>query len=204
LHLQDFIERTNVGLEQLNTLISVGAFRFTGKSKKKLLWEANFLQKKNQPQLHKGTPLFYDEPLEFTLPELTDHPLDDLYDQLEILGFTLTNPFELVAEDTDKYVTAKDLKAKVGTTVTCMVYFIAHKHVVTKNNDMMYFGSFIDKNLDWIDTVHFPDVAAKYPIDNSGFYKVTGKVVEDFGVPSIEVSSMYKVGYKNRSYVNLG
>jgi len=33
LHLQDFIERTNIGLEQLNTLISVGAFLFTGSLK---------------------------------------------------------------------------------------------------------------------------------------------------------------------------
>ncbi len=49
LHLPDFIERANAGLEQINTLISVGAFYFTGKSKKRLLWEANFLQKKNQP-----------------------------------------------------------------------------------------------------------------------------------------------------------
>ena len=72
LHLQDFIERTNVGLEQLNTLISIGAFRFTGKSKKSLLWEANFLQKKNQPELHTGQPLFKDEPLEFSLPGLKD------------------------------------------------------------------------------------------------------------------------------------
>ncbi|TKK64847.1 DNA polymerase III subunit alpha [Ilyomonas limi] len=203
-HLQDFIERTNIGLEQLNTLISVGAFSFTGKSKKRLLWESNFLQKKNQPQLHKGIPLFCEEPLAFTLPELTDNPLDDLYDQLEILGFTLTNPFELVADDGGNYVTARDLKDKAGTIVTTIVYFIAHKHVVTRNNDMMYFGSFIDRNLDWIDTVHFPDVATKYPIHNSGFYKITGKVVADFGVPSIEVSGMYKVGYKNRSYANLG
>src|ERR1035437_4653691 len=60
LHLQDFIERTSIGLEQLNTLISIGALRFTGKSKKRLLWEANFLQKKNQPELHIGKPLFED------------------------------------------------------------------------------------------------------------------------------------------------
>ena len=33
LHLQDFIERTAIGLEQLNTLVSIGALRFTGKSK---------------------------------------------------------------------------------------------------------------------------------------------------------------------------
>lgn len=203
-HLQDFIERTGAGLEQLNTLISVGAFRFTGKSKKRLLWEANFLQKKNQPQLHQGAVLFHDEPLEFTLPELADDPLDDLYDQLEILGFTLTNPFALVAEDPGKYQTAGNLKDHVGKTITCLAYFIAHKHVVTKNNDQMYFGTFIDKDLDWIDTVHFPDVARRYPLNNSGFYRITGKVVEDFGVQSIEVSKMSKVGYKNRSYTNLG
>jgi DNA polymerase-3 subunit alpha len=67
----------------------------------------------------------------------------------------------------------------------------------------MYFGTFLDSRLDWIDTVHFPDVAKKYPITNSGFYRITGKVVEDFGVPSVEVSSMIKIGYKSRSYSNL-
>jgi DNA polymerase-3 subunit alpha len=203
LHLQDFIERTNIGLEQLNTLISIGAFRFTGKTKKQLLWEANFLQKKNQPQLHTGKALFEEEALQFTLPKLSDHPLDDIYDQLEIMGFSLTNPFDLVDDDPKKYTPAKELSSMVGKQVKCLVYFIAHKHVITKNNDAMYFGTFIDSNLDWIDTVHFPDVAKKYPINNSGFYKVAGKVVEDFGVPSIEVSSMIKIGYKNRSYANL-
>jgi DNA polymerase-3 subunit alpha len=203
LHLQDFIERTNIGLEQLNTLISIGAFRFTAKTKKQLLWEANFLQKKNQPQLHMGNALFEEEALQFTLPKLSDHPLDDIYDQLEIMGFSLTNPFDLVDDDPKKYTPAKELSSMVGKQVKCLVYFIAHKHVITKNNDAMYFGTFIDSNLDWIDTVHFPDVAKKYPINNSGFYKVAGKVVEDFGVPSIEVSSMIKIGYKNRSYANL-
>lgn len=204
LHLQNFIERTNIGLEQLNTLISIGAFRFTGKTKKQLLWEANFLQKKNQPALHAGKQLFYDEPIQFTLPELIDNRIDDLYDEMEIMGFTLTNPFEIVDDDPDKYITAKDLAPNVGKYVIALVYFITHKHAVTKNNDAMYFGTFIDKDLDWIDTVHFPDVAKKYPINNSGFYKIKGKVVDDFGVYSIEVSAMFKVGYKNRSYANLG
>lgn len=204
LHLQDFIERTSIGLEQLNILISMGALRFTGKSKKRLLWEANFLQKNHQPQVAGSTPLFSDPPVEFSLPELVDNALDDLYDQIEILGFTLSNPFDLVDDDPGKYATAKDLKANKGKTITCIAYFIAHKHVVTKYNDRMYFGTFVDKDLDWIDTVHFPDVAKKYPLTNSGFYRITGKVVEDFGVYSIEVSRMNKVGYKNRSYANLG
>jgi DNA polymerase-3 subunit alpha len=204
LHLQDFIERTNAGLEALNTLISIGAFRFTQKSKKTLLWEANFLQKKNQPQLHIGEPLFKEEPLQFTLPELIDNPLDDLYDEMEILGFTLSNPFDLVNDEGHHYILSKDLMQHVGKSVTCLVYFIAHKRVVTKHNDNMYFGTFVDKELNWIDTVHFPDVAKKYPLSHSGFYRITGKVVEDFGVQSIEVRTLFKVGFKNRSYSNFG
>ncbi len=46
--LHNFIERTAIGLGQLNTLIRVGALRFTGKTKKELLWEANFLHRHQQ------------------------------------------------------------------------------------------------------------------------------------------------------------
>ena len=41
--LQDFINRIPVSLEPLTVLIRIGAFRFTGKSKKELLWDAHFL-----------------------------------------------------------------------------------------------------------------------------------------------------------------
>lgn len=204
LYLQDFIERTNIPQEQLNILISIGALRFTGKSKKRLLWEANFLEKNYQPEVHAVPALFASDPMEFTLPKLVDNPLDDLYDQVEILGFTLSNPFALAAEDAGRYCVAKDLPRYRGKQVTCVAYFIAHKHVVTKYRDHMYFGTFIDKNLDWIDTVHFPEVAKKYPLHNSGFYRITGRVVEDFGTYSIEVTELQKVGYKNRSYSNFG
>jgi DNA polymerase-3 subunit alpha len=203
LHLQDFIERVNPGLEQLNTLINIGAFRFSRKSKKQLLWEANFLQKKNHPALHACRALFEDKPIEFKLPELTDLPLDDLYDQMEIMGFTLTNPFEMVNDDPYKYVVAKNLKENKGKEVTVLVYFITRKHVVTKHQDHMFFGTFVDYNLDWVDTVHFPDVAERYPLHTSGFYRITGRVVEDFGVYSIEVRKLVQVGFKERKYQNL-
>lgn len=200
LQLQDFIERTNIGAEQLNMLVSIGAFRFTGKSKKQLLWEANFLQKKNQPQLHMGSVLFNDAPVEFHLPVLNDHPVDDLYDEMELMGFTLSNPFTLVDDDPSRYVLSKELDKHIGKTVTVLAYFIARKHVVTKYHDEMFFGTFVDCELNWIDTVHFPDSAKKYPLYTGGFYRITGKVVEDFGVCSLEVHKMENVGYKPRSF----
>ena len=173
------------------------------KNKKQLLWEANFLQKKNQPQLHSSQALFDEEPLEFKLPELIDLPLDDLYDEMEILGFTLSNPFAMVDDDPEKYVHSKDMGQHVGKVITMLAYFIARKHVVTKNNDEMFFGTFVDCNLDWIDTVHFPDSARQYPLHTGGFYKMKGKVSEDFGVFSLEVHKMMNVGYKPRRYENL-
>lgn len=51
--------------------------------------------------------------------------------------------------------------------------------------------------------MHFPDTVKNYPLHTGGFYKITGKVVEDFGVYSLEVQRMNKVGYKPRSYANL-
>jgi DNA polymerase-3 subunit alpha len=203
LHLQNFIERTLCTKEQLNILVSIGAFRFTGKKKKQLLWEANFLQKKNKETLPAGISLFKEPPLQFTLPELTDHRLDDLYDEMEILDFPLSNPFELVDDDPSKYTFAKDLPKRLGKTITTLVYFIDHKSVPTISGKTMAFGTFVDADLDWIDTVHFPPSLQQYPLKGRGFYRTTGKVVEEFGVYSIEVSKMSKVGYKERNYANL-
>jgi DNA-directed DNA polymerase III PolC len=203
LGLTDFIERTNPGLEQLNILIRIGAFRFTGKSKKTLLWEANFLQKKATVDAPEVQSMF-NEPLQFgfELPELNDSPIDDLYDQMEIMNFCVSNPFALVDEDPGKYSPSKDMHLHKGKTITILAYFIARKHVVTKNDDAMFFGTFVDSNLDWIDTVHFPEAAKRHPLHSSGFYKIKGKVTEDFGVYSLEVSWMEKCGYKNRSYAD--
>jgi DNA-directed DNA polymerase III PolC len=203
LNLQDFIERLNPGIEQLNILISIGAFRFTGKSKKHLLWEANFLQKNNKTHMLCGPLLFKEKPVEFTLPEMKDEPLDDLYDEMEILGFTLSNPFSMIDDDPGKYVAGKDLCKHKGRVVTVLVYFINHKQVPTKNDEEMYFGTFIDCELEWIYTVNFPEAAKKYPMHTGGFYRVTGKVVDDTGVFSLEVIRMERVGYKMRRYANL-
>ena len=203
LHLQDFIERINPGPSSVDTLVSIGAFRFTGKSKKTLLWEANFLTNKNKAELHSVPVLFKDAPVEFQMPELTDIRLDDLYDEMEILGFTMSNPFDMVDDDPAKYVLSKDLHKHINKQVTVLVHFIARKHVTTKNDTQMFFGTFVDVNLDWVDTVHFPESAKNFPLHSNGFYRISGKVTDDFGVYSVEVRTMYKVGYKQRKYANL-
>ena len=59
----------------------------------------------------------------------------------------------------------------------------------------MNFGTFIDSEGQFIDTVHFPPVAAKYPFRGRGIYAITGKVTNEFNFLSIEVSRMIKQNY---------
>jgi len=199
--LQDFIERTDIGAAQLDILVGIGALRFTGKSKKELRWESDYLLSKARTHTRGG--LFAEKPLSFTLPPLNDDPLDDLYDEKELLGFSLCNPFELADEDPDLYVYAKDMPAHAGKQIKALGYYIAHKEVPTKKENTMAFGTFIDARLDWLDTVHFPDSLIQYSLRQDGFYKLWGRVVPDFNQFSLQVSRIEKVGYKMRQYANL-
>jgi DNA polymerase-3 subunit alpha len=121
---------------------------------------------------------------------------------MEIMGFCTSNPFALADADPLQFVPARDIHLHKGKNIVMFAYFIARKHVITKNDDAMFFGTFVDSELNWIDTVHFPDSAKRHPLHNSGFYKIKGRVAEDFGVFSLEVHYMEKIGYRNRSYAN--
>ncbi len=199
ISLYDFMERTAAGIEQLNILIRTGALRFTGKSKKELLWEASFLHRKRPQQvpLAAGT-LFEEQPETLTLPELHHHPLDDAMDELELLGFALGNPFDYVDEDIRKYPAATALEGNTGNTMTLLGYLVTKKDIYTRQNDLMFFGTFIDASGNWLDTVHFPAIARQYPLSGEGFYRITGTVMEEFGCYSLNVSHMEKVGIRNR------
>ncbi len=50
----------------------------------------------------------------------------------------------------------KILQNNIGKRITILAYYIICKIVPTVRNETMLFGTFIDVDLDWIDTVHFP------------------------------------------------
>jgi DNA polymerase III alpha subunit len=198
LHLADFIDRISPGIEQLNMLIRIGAFRFSGKPKKELLWEANFLHKKNTRPSGSGF-LFGNEQRHFNLPELVQHPLDDALDEIELLGFPLCNVFELVKENPKNFLAARDLPLYIGKEVSVLGWLITSKPVHTVNNQTMHFHTFLDGHGDWLDTLFFPDTSKYYPVTGKGCYSMKGKVVEEFGVYSVEVSQCRKIGLRDRN-----
>jgi DNA polymerase-3 subunit alpha len=124
--------------------------------------------------------------------------MEDYYDDIELLGFPVGDPFILVDDDPSRYLTARDLPGRLGRTVTVLGYHITHKPVRTVKGDVMSFGTFLDVNKDWIDTVHFPPIHAARP-PQAGFFRITGKVTEEFGVYAIEVTSIEKAGIKPRT-----
>ncbi|MGF7038374.1 DNA polymerase III subunit alpha [Mucilaginibacter lappiensis] len=196
LSMEDFMERTLAGMEQLNILIRIGALRFTGMTKQELLWRANFFQKQQQEQPVATTTLFNEPATDFKLPELSARPLQDAFDEIEILGFALTDTFPMVDDDGQGLTYVKELPAKLGQTVKMLGQLVTIKESSTIKREIMNFGTFLDPHGDWLDTVHWPESLKRYTFQGSGFYRMTGKVVAEFGVYAVEVWEMHKIGYK--------
>lgn len=191
--LDNFLRRINLGLEQVRILIRIGAFRFTGKSKQQLLWGA-MLYFSNAKSRNKTTvDLFDTEPKEYPLPVLHREALEDAYDEMELLGFPIGDPFKLISNAERGDVCATDLPKMLNQSVHIIGYCVTTKDTTTIKGEMMHFGTFYDRRGEAFDTVHFPDIANRYPFRGRGFYEIKGKVVEDFGVFTIEVTFMNKL-----------
>lgn len=197
--LQDFFDRLPASLEQTCILIRIGAFRFTGRSKRELMWETHlhFGKQKNTP---KSKGLFDSPTRSYQLPELAPVPYQDAFDELELLGFALCHPFELIDEADQGNTKAHELMDKLGKPVHILGYLVAIKDTRTVKGDRMHFGCFIDRSGDMFDTTHFPQIAKEHPFRGSGFYRIKGRVVDDFGAPMIEVASMSKLPMRKLEY----
>lgn len=190
--LDNFLRRIDIGLEQVRILIRIGAFRFTHKTKQKLLWEAMLYFSDVKTKNKTTVDLFDTEPKEYPLPQLQRNEIEDAFDELELLGFPLCNPFRLI-EDAERGVCATQLKNYLNKEIHMIGYCVTTKPTSTRKGQPMAFGTFNDREGHVFDTVHFPDVFQKYPFRGRGFYEIKGRVSEDFGVYQIEVSWMDKV-----------
>ncbi|OSZ79034.1 DNA polymerase III subunit alpha [Chitinophagaceae bacterium IBVUCB1] len=192
LSLDNFIQRTGISLEQVVILIRLGAFRFTGIDKKALLWEAHALLNKAPKQT--GQLLFTGNCKKYTMPQFSTSWIEDVYDEIELLGNPFTKSmFDLLRTDYKGDCTAMDMTGKVGQVVRILGNFVADKDVHTKRGEWMKFGTFLDIHGEFFDTVHFPPSLARYPLQGAGIYLIQGKVVSDFGFPSIEVEKSGKL-----------
>jgi DNA-directed DNA polymerase III PolC len=217
--LADFMHRVPIEIEQLRILVRIGAFRFTGRSKKELLWDL---------LLHIGdgrkTEVYqslFNEPsfgqssegeAEWKLPPLTHHHLEDALDEIELLGFELSSPYKRLRENNTspslnaataanplrpprlkEIFVANELYASIGQEISIIGYLVTTKPTRTIKGEYMAFGTWLDVEGYFFDSTHFPRVIKEFPFRGKGIYRITGRVDSEFDFCSITVSAMEKL-----------
>ena len=197
--LEDFTQRVSISLDQTIILIRINAFRFTGKSKHWLLWKAHFLLAAVKKSIALPS-LFsqYADTKKVTIPELDSVPYEDAMDEIEYFGFPMCSPFDLIddAEKKSKTLSA-DFEKNLSKTVTLLGYLVHTKRTKTKGRveQEMFFGTFMDLDGQFFDSVHFPLAARQYKFKGRGIYLIRGRVSSDFDHLTLEAHYMVKVPY---------
>lgn len=200
--LDDIFDRIPISMDQITILIRINALRFTGKDKRTLLWEAHVKWNKESQKDIPMADLFRVRPKEFDIPALQHSWQEDAFDQMELLGFPIYSPFDLLLEKKQEnvdqsqdipLVLAKDLPGYKDKEVWIEGYFIHSKRTATSGGEQMFFGTFLDREGNWLDTVHFPDVAKKYRFRGNGVYKIRGKVTVEYDALIVEASYMERM-----------
>ncbi|HPI22832.1 MAG TPA: DNA polymerase III subunit alpha, partial [Spirochaetota bacterium] len=208
MDLQDLLRRVPLHMEQARVLARVGALRFTGRSKPQLLWDLAMLHH-GRSDVARNEELFMTKVADPKLPELNHYPLADAYDELDLLGFPLCDPFSLVdrpegheppangfSSAQPEVILARQMGSYLRKRVEMLGYMIHVKATDTHTGQRMSFGSFIDTAGDFWDSTQFPDVAARFPFRGRGVYRLVGHVEEEFGHCSLRTQFMEKLPWR--------
>jgi hypothetical protein len=160
-----------------------------------LLWEAHMLLSKHVKSI--PNRLFDIPSKKWELPSMEQSFVEAAYDEIELLGFPVTMSwFDLLQTNFRGEVMANDLTAYVGKTVRMVGLLVTIKYVSTSKRELMHFGSFLDLSGEFFETVHFPQSLKNWPFAGHGVYLILGKVVAEFGHPSLEVDKLAKLPVK--------
>lgn len=202
--------RIEPGLEQFKLLVQAGALRSLGMPRKSLFWEIHALygSKKKVPVTPK---LFEEVQKEYQLPLLEDSWLEIAHDQLQLFGFTLYSPFHLIqgspfhkelppsgAENPHlSPIRSRHFSQLLGKSICVEGYLVTVKPTRTTGGKEMNFGTWLDADGYYFDTVHFPPSIASFPFRGRGVYRLWGVITEDFGVFNVEVARQQKLPYQS-------
>jgi DNA polymerase-3 subunit alpha len=187
--------------------VKIGGFRFTGLGKKQLMWDAHLQFRQHKEQAHSTSLVpqqlqmasehlaFHPQDIkDFSLPALVHDPLEDVYDEMELLGFIISRTeFDLLKTSFRGGIRASEMKIHKGNTVRILGELVCVKPLKTSKGEYMCFGTFYDPDYAFFDTTHFPQSLKQYPIDGRGVYLIEGKVAEEFGYYTIEVHRCSKL-----------
>lgn len=202
--LDDFMKRVDISIEQLRLLIRINAFRFTGRTRQQLLWDIHAIAGSDK-KTHPARELFDSPRKTFHLPELHYSKTDEAWDEIELLGFPLCSPFELISPSLPAEFAsapcltgAEEIPRYKDRIIAITGYYVTRKTTRTQKGDIMAFGTYHDRKGQWIDTVHFPQSLKQFPFRGKGCYHLMGKVTEEFGFYSLEIVRMQRAEFISR------
>lgn len=194
ISLDNFMDRIPISLEQLSVLIRINAFRFTEIPKTTLLWKATFkLKVTKTKQIQEQVKLFHSQQQNFEIPQLNNHWLENVYDEIELLGFTVHDYFSLVTEPFYPHIKAKEMAQFTNQYVLLYGQLVTTRFNKTAQGKLMRLSTFIDKDGNYFDAVHFTYVVNLYPINGTGIYACYGKITNRFDFCSMNVVKSKKM-----------
>ena len=189
-NFEDAVQRIRLTLSQWEILIRVGALDFTGLPRA-ILHRRAISQHNRQDK----TPRLFDS-LETTEIGRYDPPPyhQRSIDEVDLLGFSIKSPFDWQASTAGaQTILAGEMGKHAGEIVAMLGYFVIKKPVTTIGGMHMCFGTFYDPAFDFFDTVHFPNVLHRFPLQKKGVYLIQGRVLLDNGFPTLEVMTLNRL-----------
>ncbi|MDB9732987.1 DNA polymerase III subunit alpha, partial [Polaribacter sp.] len=155
ISLDNFMDRIPISIEQLSVLIRINAFRFTKIPKTALLWKATFkLKVTKTKQVQEQVKLFHSQQQNFEIPQLNNHWLEYIYDEIELLGFTIHDYFSLVTEPFCPHIKAKEMPQFTNQNVLLYGQLVTTRFNKTAQGKRMRLSTFIDIAGNYFDAVH--------------------------------------------------
>ncbi|WP_418501800.1 DNA polymerase III subunit alpha [Flagellimonas sp.] len=187
----DFIDRVPISIEQLSILVRIDTFRCFGIPKKEVLWQAVFKTRAYGKRTRQNL-LFKPRHRNFKLPQLPSHPIEDAYDQLELLGFPLCGYYALMDGEPKSQLVYRDFPDHLNKKILVYGAMVHTRTNTTSKGEIMRFTTMLDLNGNFFDCVHFPQAMDQTPIYGKGIYACYGTVTEEFGHYSLEVLATKK------------
>ena len=93
ISFHDFSSRLSIGLDDVNRLIRIRAFRDIEPSKTELLWQAQRIDQATKHSNDQHQQRMFQTPIQqVNLVELPSLPVEDAFDAMELLGFPSSTP----------------------------------------------------------------------------------------------------------------
>ena len=203
--LADFITRLKPSRSDTIRLIKAGCFNsIENYNVPQLLYMANRIFESNNEEIG---PLFThlsnwgQENIKNGIPNLNDLSEEQkLSNEINSFGFILSeHPMKYYRKILqEKVIKAIEIPKFIGKQVKVCGILVTAKTVLTKNETLMQFVSFEDET-DIFESVLFPQIYKRFSLilEEEMPYILEGKVVQEFGVTSLEVYNIKKLDIKN-------